>query len=136
MSLQFPCALWHRKTVCMPFWPEYRTARVAHACDFNPELSLLPAFELRGWEVVFSNNTLVIAHENGFQTTIQNITPNRVVVHVIDSAIRISMGRRADVEFRIDDESVLNWIVRFLFYWGFDVRGTHIERGVVVPELF
>lgn len=42
-------------------------------------------------------------------------------------------SRSFPVEVRIEDESVRDWIVRFLHYWGFPIVGVRIEQGVLIP---
>jgi hypothetical protein len=86
----------------------------------------------QGWEVTFEDCALKIANDAGLEALFSDISQATVSVHVHSSGLQIR-SRSFPVEVRIEDESVRDWIVRFLHYWGFPIVGIRIEQGVLIP---
>lgn len=86
----------------------------------------------QGWEVTFEDRTLKIANDAGLEALFSDISQATVTVQVHSSGLQIR-SRSFPVEVRIEDESVRDWMVRFLHYWGFPIVGVRIEQGVLIP---
>lgn len=87
-----------------------------------------------GWEVDFECNRLAISSDAGFRVIVKDVSPTRAKVRVPSSDSIEILVHPFPIEMHIRDESVRDWLIRFLHYWGFRLEGVKVECGVIVVD--
>ncbi len=109
------------------------------ASMFNPPVpspgnNLFSVLRFHGWEVAFECGKLTISSDAGLRVIVKEVSPTFTKVRVpTNDAIEIAVCP-FPIQMHIRDESVRDWIIRFLAYWGFCLEGVRVEAGVILFE--
>lgn len=105
-----------------------------HQPEGAPESDAFSVLRFRGWEVAFKRGTLMISNNDGFRVAVKDVCPTRARVVVSSDEMLQVFVYPFSIEIQIHDESVRDWIVRFLHYWGFSLEGVRVECGVILRQ--
>lgn len=107
---------------------------VSSALARPPQSDPFSVLRFRGWEIVFEQEKLAISNDAGFRVIMKDVSPIRATVRVSSYDSIEILVHPLPIEMHIRDDTVRDWFIRFLHYWGFRLEGVTVECGLIVCD--